>query len=148
MNSVERTNYGYKVTLAGFVIAAEMHSWLENIHQLLKEHGDEPFGVIIDIRKLRILSSEARQAMIAGKEVFDLKNLKRVALVVDGLVTTLRYRQIAREIGDYCCERFLDASRTKNWEQVALAWVQDGIDPDRVPQNNTFPKYVHAQKRA
>jgi hypothetical protein len=51
-------------------------------------------------------------------------------VILENAVITLQFRRLAKETGIYNWERYIDASKHKDWEKIGLDWVERGIDPD------------------
>jgi len=69
--------------------------------------------------------------MVKGLQLYKGKGMQRSAVILNSTVTTMQFKRLAKESGIYQWERYIDASKTANWTDVAVAWVKDGIDPDK-----------------
>jgi hypothetical protein len=43
----------------------------------------------------------------------------------------MQFKRIAKQTGIYAFERYLDASKTPGYEKIGIAWIQNGVDPDK-----------------
>lgn len=130
MYSIERQPYGFKLTFSGFIKGDEMTRWLhESERDLAGQVG--PFSVLVDMRELKPLPTDAQQVMEAGQKQYKAKGMRRSAVVLQNPVITMQFKRTAQQTGIYEWERYLDASKTADWEAKALAWVSSGVDPDK-----------------
>ena len=131
MYEIEKTDYGYHLTFAGRILETEMAAWVEESDQLLdKQRGK--FSVFIDMRRLDPIASEAQVQMQKGQRLYKLKGMERSVVVLENPTLTLQFKRIARQTGILLWERYIDATLVKNWEEVALDWIKNGIEPKEV----------------
>ena len=130
MHKIERIHFGYKLTFADFIRADEMLDWLREAEQLLSPQIGA-FSVLVDMRDLKPLPSDAQQHLQKGQKLFKTKGMERSAVVLQNPVITLQFKRLATETGIYAWERYFDASKTPDWEAKATAWLTAGIDPDK-----------------
>ncbi len=130
MYKIEKKDYGFFMTFSGFVRADEMKQWAEESKQLMKSPPKE-FGVLADLRELKPLPFDAQQQMQEGQKLYKEKGLVRSVVVLDNAATTLQFQRIAKETGIYQWERYIDSSKTFNWQQVGIDWIKNGKDPDK-----------------
>lgn len=57
--------------------------------------------------------------------------MQRSAVVLSNAILTLQFKRIAKETGIYEWERYIDASKNPNWEEIATDWLEKAIDPDK-----------------
>jgi hypothetical protein len=129
MYSIEKTNYGFKLTFGDFVKAEEMEQWVSESKQALTGQVD-PFGVLVDMRTLKPLPPEAQTVMQEGQKLFKEKGLERSVVVVATSLTAMQFKRLAKESGIYEWERYLDEATEPNWEQKGLSWITEAVDPD------------------
>ncbi len=130
MYRIEQTDFGLKMTLSDIITAEEMVSWLTEAETALLS-VKKPFGVIVDMRTLKPLSSAAQIHMEAGQKLFRERGMDRSAVILDDLITTMQFQRLARQTGIYQWERYFNTYTTANWEEHAIQWVKDGTDPDK-----------------
>ena len=131
MYKIERKSSGYLLTFGGNVERDEMERWRDDSKRALSTELAGHFGVIVDMRDLKPLAAEAQKIMVDGQKLFKEKGMKRSAVVLNNSVITLQFKRLARDSGIYEWERYIDASKTANWVDTAIAWVRYGRDPDR-----------------
>ena len=129
MYSIEKKNYGYRLTFGDVIDAAEMKAWLDESKVVLQTSA-ESFGVFVDMRTLVPLRRDAQPYMQEGQKLYRRSGMSRSVVILDNAATTMQFRRIARETGIYEWERYIDASAVENWEAVGLAWIEDEIEPD------------------
>lgn len=130
MYSIEEKNYGYKLEFGDFIKEDEMQKWVAESKQKL-EKASGKFGVLIDMRTLKPLSSEAQVQMEKGQKEYKQKGMERSAVILNSAVVTMQFKRIGKQTGIYQWERYIDASETSNWENIAIDWISKGVDPDQ-----------------
>jgi len=123
--------YGFGLTFSGSVPKEEMAQWMQESLAALKE-ARTGFGVVVDMRTLKVLSPEAKVVMEAGQKLYKSSGMARSAVILDSVLLTMQFKSIAKETGIHQWERYINASAHPDWEQLALDWIQRGLDPDRV----------------
>jgi hypothetical protein len=130
MYKIEKRPSGFLLTFGGFITAEQMKEWVGESRAALQT-APPSFGVIVDMRTLVPLESDAQQQMVAGQKLYKDRGLKRSAVILNNAVTTMQFRRLAKESGISAWERYIDASANPDWPKAATAWVKDGVDPDR-----------------
>lgn len=130
MYRIEKTDFGLKLTFADFITSEEMEKWLHEAQSALHS-TKKPFGVLVDMRTLKPLKSDAQVHMETGQKLFREKGMERSAVILNDLITTMQFQRLARQTGIYQWERYLNSQTTPDWETHALKWVKDGVDPDK-----------------
>jgi len=111
-----------------------MAAWVEASQAALAQ-APQAFGVLVDLRGLKLLSNESKALMQDGQKRYQAAGMVRSAVIMDSMLLTLQFKSIAKETGIYAFERYLSAIKTPDWEQLALAWIVEGVDPDgRTPR--------------
>jgi hypothetical protein len=129
MYAIEKQPYGYRITFAGFIKGDEMSQWLEEAEQhLARQRG--PFGVVVDMRDLKPLASDAQQALQTGQRKFKAGGMERSAVILQNPIITLQFKRVAHETGIDAWERYIDSSKIADFEAKATAWVRSGSEPD------------------
>ncbi len=129
MYSIEKKNFGYKLTLNGFIPAEEMKKWVGD-SEIALEDAPKEFGVFVDMRGLKPLPSDSQTFMENGQRLYKAKGMVRSVVILDTAMLTLQFKRIAKESGIYRWERYIDASSVNDFEKVGIDWIQNGIDPD------------------
>lgn len=130
MYKIEKTNFGVKLTFEDFIKRDEMAKWVEESKQILRTVPSK-FGVLVDMRNLKPLPQDAQNEMEKGQKLYKEKGMQRSAVVVANTLIALQFKRIAKETGIYEWERYIDASRVQNWEEIAIKWIVKAEDPDK-----------------
>jgi len=129
MYSIEKKDFGYRLTFGDVIEAAEMKAWLDESKVVLQT-SPESFGVFVDMRTLVPLRRDAQPFMQEGQKLYRKSGMVRSVVILDNAATTLQFRRIARETEIAEWERYIDAGAVEDWEAAGLAWVKDGIEPE------------------
>ena len=129
MYTIERTDFGFQITFAGKMDEAELHEWINDSRAALRDSPDE-FGVLVDMRDLRLLNDDEQQLMRDGQQYYQDAGMVRSSVILDSAILTLQFRRLAKESGIYDWERYINAGTTDDWYQQAVDWLVDEIDPD------------------
>lgn len=129
----EHTSYGFRCTIVDPLSYEEAVAWLDEICRIAQAYRDKQvrFGQLMDLRGRSGRLQPAQQELIAKSMRFVREcGLMRSAVIVQDSVFALKIKQSAFETGMYEWERYLSTSSTPDWERKAVAWIEDGIDPD------------------
>ncbi|WP_285576950.1 hypothetical protein [Geothrix limicola] len=121
-----------------------MAAWVSASQAALAQ-APKAFGVLVDMRGLKLLSDESRALMSEGQRHYKAAGMLRSAVILDSMLLTLQFKAIAKETGIYEWERYLSATTT-DFEKMALAWIVEGLDPDK-RQGPTHPSLKPSLKR-
>jgi hypothetical protein len=130
MYKIEETEYGFKMTLTGFIQKEELKGWSREAAQVLRRQK-AGFGALIDTRGMSPLPPDAREFWRRNEVVAKKAGLGRCAHISDDPITMMQFTRIAREVGTIENIRHINASSVPNWEEVALNWIIKGIDPNK-----------------
>jgi hypothetical protein len=130
MNKIEKKDYGYKLTFGGQIDLNEMSQWVKDAGSSL-EGQTGTFGVFVDMRELLPLTQEVQQEMTKGQILFKQKGMSKSVVILNNALTTMQFKRLGKESGIYEWERYIDASKVDNWEDVGIAWLKNGTDPDQ-----------------
>jgi hypothetical protein len=129
MFKIEKKDFGFKLTLGGFINVDEMKQWVEESKKALLITPKQ-FGVFVDMRELKPLPPESQSFMQEGQKLYKQKGMQRSVVIVQNAITKMQFKRIAKETGIYAWERYIDASEVTNWEKIGKDWICDEIDPD------------------
>ena len=129
MCRTERTSYGFKIRFEGYIEKDELKSWAKEAATILKEQKPG-FGVLHDMRGMAPLPVDAGEFMKRNQALAKDAGLSRSAQILDDPITKMQFKRLARDIELFHDMRQIDASRTPNWEQVAINWIVDGVEPE------------------
>lgn len=129
MFKLEQTDFGIKVTIRGLMDVDEANR-LRSELVLLVTRQDGDFSALVDVRE-SIPAEYEPKAMLQHCEEIALKaGMRRMATIFESPVIKGQVQQNAHLSGTAGIARHIDASKVANAEQVALAWVRDGIPPE------------------
>jgi len=77
------------------------------------------------------ITAEAEKEMQNGQKLYKKSGMERSAVILSSAVVTMQFKRIAQETGIYQWERYIDASKVANWEEVAKKWLVNAEDPDK-----------------
>ncbi len=129
MISVTTEEYGFRFVFRGIISPEETAAFFEEIGSKL-ERVAPGFVVLADARGLSAPSEQTQKALIDGEHLFRQAGMERSATIVDSpdiqrIANTVAYHSGIRD-------RCIDASKVQEWEEVAMAWLHDGVDPEPV----------------
>lgn len=129
MFTIERSSYGLKITLQGFMNEGEMAYWLKELTQALQKH---PYGfrLLIDARELKPLPKDAQTHLKDGQELAKRNGVARSIVILNHPITAMQFKRIGKQTGVCEWERYINAAATPQWEHIAMAWLDNGVDPD------------------
>lgn len=130
MYKIEKTDSGVKLTFEGFIKRDEMAKWVDESTQFTRSLPSK-FGVMVDMRGLKALSPDTEMEMKKGQKLYKEKGMERSVVILANAVTAMQFKRIAQETGIYQWERYIDASKVTNWEDVSNKWLVNSEDPDK-----------------
>jgi hypothetical protein len=89
------------------------------------------FGVFVDMRALGPLAPDARALMVEGRKMYKAKGMQRSAIILDNRATSMQLKRLAQQSGICKWERYIDATKRPDWEEIGVAWVILADDPDK-----------------
>ncbi len=129
MYKIEITNYGIKLTFGGIINQDEMSDWVTESEKVL-ETISVSFNVFVDMRELKPLSFESQKEMEKGQKLYKTKGMEKSVVILNNDIVTMQFKRIAQETQIYRWERYIDASKHSNWEEMGINWLIDLVDPD------------------
>jgi hypothetical protein len=131
MYSITKTPFGVKFTFQQTVDAAEMQRWAEKAAQLLPSL-QKGFGLLVDNRQLRPggMAPDAQRILQQMQASYKAHGMLRSCVILQSAAVTMQLEQAAQDAGTGSWERFLNAAALPDWEQRAVHWICDGIEPN------------------
>jgi hypothetical protein len=130
MYKIEKRKGGLALTFGDTLSKEELVLWFKESEQALTKCSG-PFGVIVDMRTLKLLPPDAQAVMVQGQSLYKKAGMERSAVLLLSPVMTMQFKRLGKESGIYAFERYIDASSDANWQKHAADWVDSGIDPDQ-----------------
>lgn len=129
MYTLQKTDYGFYLTLTGDITEQEMEDWLQESYDYLKNQTDE-FLLFVDMRDIKIISSVVKKLIIEGQKLYRGMGMMRSVMIVNDKFIKMQFQNIARESGIDQYERYVNSQEVEDWLQIGLDWIKKGIDPD------------------
>ena len=130
MYEVQRTEYGVRFFLQGFIREEEAAAWYEEMISSLK-NINKGFKVFVDMRGFRPASEDVQAKFVDIQRIFKDHGMNRSVVILDNTVAVMQLIRTAKESGIYDQERYLTPENNPDWEQQAMDWILKGRDPDR-----------------
>ena len=127
MYKIEQQSYGLKLTFAGFIREAEITAWQAEMITLL-ELLPPSFGILIDMCEMTAMPSKSQEILMVTQKTFKPR-VKRSATITKSAITNIQSKRIGNKSGVNETKIFIDAAHTPNWEEHAVNWITDGIQP-------------------
>lgn len=126
---IEPTEYGVRMAVTGFASPDDIGAMDRDLARVVRGLP-EGFGIVLDMRASPAFSIEAAERLKGQLDVCRRHGMERGAIVLQSAIIALQARRIVSEVGLLPRIRFLDASAGGGWEEAAVAWVEDGREPD------------------
>ena len=112
----------------GDIDAQQLIDWRSNLD--MSPIGDsDGLYVFIDYTQTKRITPDALDIIIDIQKEAKKAGLKRAAVVVNSGVMQMQTERMARSSAIHSHERYISCDRTPHWEEAALAWLSDGIEP-------------------
>lgn len=128
MHKIEETEYGFKITVAGDLDINQAEQALLNLKNLLASYG-RPFSLMVDLRELIPVTTEVIKKLMEIHSYCKNLSLERTAIIVKSPVLKMQGKQISHNSETIENDRYISVYKFDNWEERALAWVKNGIEP-------------------
>jgi len=133
MYQLRKAPYGVRINFEETVTAEEMKRFDQDATAMLANLPAN-FGVLVDERKLRPggipTGSEAEQILGKVQNKYRVRGMKRSCVILQSASVTMQMERRARESGILNVERYINAKEEPHWETKALAWIEQGKDPN------------------
>lgn len=127
MYKIEITDFGFKLTLSGHLPQEEAQAYKDELVTIMPSLP-EKFGILVDMRELKPLGAES-QAIITSSQELVASRLTRSTTVVNSTILFMQFRRLSKESHVIDSKRFVDASKTPDWEAVSTDWIVHELDP-------------------
>lgn len=129
MFSIDKTDYGYKLTFSGKLERLEMAQWLEDSESVLADHRGT-FTVFVDMRNMEPASPMAQKFILRGQNLYSKKGMVRSVVILNNAALSMQVKRIATQSGIYEGERYIDSAHNPQWEEAGLGWLTECIEPN------------------
>ena len=128
MYKIELTPYGFRISASGEMGLEEAEQMKSELIGVLSEK-DGPFSLVIDIRQLVLFEPEVVKTIVDAHAACIRMSCERTAILVKSPIHKGQASQICFSASSKMCDRIIDASRVENWEEVAIGWAANGVEP-------------------
>ncbi len=130
MYKIEKTNYGIKMALSGYINLEEIREWQQEILKAIEEQPAK-IGLLIDMRELKPMPPECQQIVIEAQKK-TMNQIIRSATITNQPITDIQLKRLGKISGVNKTKMYVNASETKYWEEIAVYWIIKGkqIDPN------------------
>ncbi len=130
MYNIEKTGFGIKVRMTGFIKKNEANEWFQEMVQKVKGiHKD--FYVFVDMRGFKPASQDIQKQFTEIQRIYREKGMLRSVVILDDIIATMQLKRTAKESGIYTHERYISAENNPHWEKQGMDWLLNEKDPDK-----------------
>lgn len=109
----------------------EITKWIAESEKALAGIGGKPFCVFADLRKLKPLTPQAGALVAKGQEMYKKAGMERSVVILSDAITTMQFRRLAKQSGIDAWERYIDASKTPDFQKVGMDWLMFKTEPQQ-----------------
>lgn len=128
MYKIEQKNYGVKLIFLEFLREAEMVSWQSEMLKLLHELS-KSVGMLIDMCEMTAVTAKNQEIVMKTQKLFKTR-ITRSATVTHSVITDLQSKRIGAASGVCETKKFINAEDTADWENKAINWIENRVDPN------------------
>jgi hypothetical protein len=128
MYQIEKTFFGFHITLAGLINDAEARAFVAEL-QRLRSSGYMPQAAIIDIRELIPPEPSVVEIFSITFRMAKETDLQRMAVIVKSPVVKVQTIQSIFMWKTDNFTRIFDASKLDNWQKLSFDWAAHCIEP-------------------
>jgi hypothetical protein len=141
-------DWGIELSFAGTLEPSEAERFFGDFQSTVLAYSGKPWGLLVDCRKLAPASPEVAEVLTKSQILVHEQGVRSVSIVFASAQTVTLANRLARQAGLLGRERYIDAGNTANWRQLALDWIQRGIDPDKArPSRHLRTKHLFRHKK-
>jgi L-ribulose-5-phosphate 3-epimerase UlaE len=131
MHKIEKTSYGLRVTLTGSFTQVSWSAFITDLTGSL-DKLNPPFNVLADLRELIPPSTEMLEELIYGQQLYASRGLQRSAVVMSSPIVKGQFRQVAFSSGIVGGERYIDSTKSEDWEDICIEWLVNAVEPTEI----------------
>ena len=125
--SIEKKPGGLLLTFEGTLELADVEAWRTESKKYVLAYS-EPFGVIVDMRKLLPLDRSVLAAFVEGQQYYAENGMSRSSVILTDRLLAMQFRRNARDSGTWARERYFDGAKD-GWAKQAVDWVRYAVEP-------------------
>ena len=128
MYKISPTLYGLRIILAERFDIGQAEQFKSSLCRLVKKFP-VPFSAIVDTRELTPPEPEVLALLRSCIEYGRDNKMKKMVVVFNSSEVEGQARQMSFLAGTVEEAREIDASKAENWEQLALNWIMNNVEP-------------------
>ncbi len=128
--AIEKKPYGIMLSFDGMMNEEIAKKFAVDFMKVL-DSFDGSISILINLINGKPMPAESQGAVNNCYKAVVQKGLIRSVNIVPTSLMKLQMIRRAKEFGTYDKARYIDSSSSPNWEQIALDWIEKGIDPDK-----------------
>ena len=125
----KRTDYGLRFEFVSPLYIEEAERWAAEIEVETKTM-EQGFLVFVDLRQIELLPVEIKQIIFNAQKFCRANGMIRSVVILSNDMATMQLKLLAKKTGIYTWERYIDAAKHDNWEELGLNWLLHETDPD------------------
>ncbi len=128
MFTVEPKPGYFHAKFSGEINEEVMQLWLKESQEALS-HIEPGYNMLMDFSDVCHMTTEATDLMVEGAELAKQSGIGRVVFVVRTALLRLQVENLVKRAGIHAQERFISVETTPHWQEAAIAWLVDEIEP-------------------
>ena len=128
--TIEKKAFGIMLSFEGMMDEETAKKFAEDFMKILDSFVGS-ISLLINLINGKPMPAESQAAVNDCYKAVIQRGLIRSANIVPSPLMKLQMIRRAKEFGTYDKARYIDSSANPNWEQIALEWIEKGIDPDK-----------------
>jgi hypothetical protein len=127
-----RTGYGLRIEAAGKIRKEELQSWMVELREICDElkRENEPFGVITDVSKVTTVDEDVEELISSAIHLVRESGAIRAGIIYFTAAQTLEmYERLTSTEGRKLARRFICSDIYEDYEDRAISWIIDGLEP-------------------
>ena len=129
MYKFEKQDYGLKLTVSGDLTEQEISGMTVELKSLVGSIS-KPFSILVDARETITLDQSVFHLLSECQKILQAAGRQSAAIVINSPVLKSQGQRITIDSGSTEAVRFIDSSKTEDWEKVAMDWILRGKEPD------------------
>ena len=129
MYKFEKQDYGLKLTVSGDLTEQEISGMTDELKSLVGSIS-KPFSILVDAREAITLDQSVFHLLSDCQKIVQAAGRQSAAIVINSPVLKSQGQRITIDSGSTEAVRFIDSSKTEDWEKVAMDWILRGKEPD------------------
>ncbi len=129
MYKFEKQDFGLKLTISGDLTEQEISGMTVELKSLVGAIR-QPFSIFVDAREVMTLNQSVFHLLSECQRIVKDAGRQSAAIVVNSPILKSQGQRITLDSGSTEAVRFIYSDKTEGWEEVAMDWILNGIEPD------------------